>query len=191
LSGASRRHVALHPAAIFARILSTPSQINLCEQCRPPNATPGLGSPARLAGSADSASSMRSQIALSSPRPTTIGVVSPPRQRIESFIAIRFIIVCDIARHRLQNYAFHLHANPMPLMDNPPTPFGLGCEPVGELGHSQTGCNRCASAQRLNMSVNDPPPILNGKAVRKRSNLNSNYLTQKTAYWLSFLSGTK
>jgi len=84
-----------------------------------------------------------------------VGAVCPPRQLIESFIAdwldyriemvsskgstsarpcsVPQIVLC-IARRRLQNYAF-AYTHPMPLMENPPTSLGLGCEPLGGLGY--------------------------------------------------------
>jgi hypothetical protein len=91
-----------------------------------------------------------------------VGSVWPPRQLIESFIAVWLdyriemvssqgsssalpcsvppIVLLSLER-RLQNYAF-TYTHPMPLMENPPTSLGLGCEPLGGLGYSQTGCNR-------------------------------------------------
>ena len=73
-----------------------------------------------------------------------VGSVCPPRQLIESFIAVRLdyriemvssqgsssALPCSVPplERRLQNYAF-AYTHPMPLMENPPTSLGLGCEP--------------------------------------------------------------
>jgi hypothetical protein len=77
-----------------------------------------------------------------------VGSVCPPRQLIVSFIAdwldyriemvssqgsssalpcsVPPIVLLSLERH-LQNYAF-AYTHPMPLMENPPTSLGLGCE---------------------------------------------------------------
>ncbi|MBT1517130.1 hypothetical protein KIP88_43065 [Bradyrhizobium sp. SRL28] len=84
-----------------------------------------------------------------------VGSVCPPRQLIESFIAdwldyriemvssqgsgsalpcsVPPIVLLSLER-RLQNYAF-AYTHPMPLMENPPTSLGLGCEPFAFSGH--------------------------------------------------------
>ena len=81
-----------------------------------------------------------------------VGSVWPPRQLIESFIAdwldyriemvssqgsssalpcsVPPIVLLSLER-RLQNYAFTY----TPLMENPPTSLGLGCEPFAFSGH--------------------------------------------------------
>ena len=83
-----------------------------------------------------------------------VGSVWPPRQLIESFIAVRLdyriemvssqgsgsALPCSVPpiallslERRLQNYAF-TYTHPMPLMENPPTSLGLGCEPFAFRG---------------------------------------------------------
>ena len=126
LSGASRRHVALHPAAI-----STPARSFHREYAN--NVAFERDAGFRIADTGYRDLHLVEEVANQFPQ---IGRTPMYRSTSPAELCIR------------------LHAILCLLWRNPPTYFELGCEPLGEMGYWQNGCNR-RSWQRLESSVGE------------------------------------